>query len=128
MEENDISAEDQEEEAAKMEPVCQKTDNRAGCNIFAVFMEGRCMVVGSQKRVLQSEFGGNNYFLYYYYSSAGDVVEISDSEEEEVVILHPEEPVKVPKQVQFFGIGCGVCTFHRLFIYLIFLCRFLLKR
>lgn len=105
MEENDISAEDQEEEAAKMELVCQKTDNRAGCKIFAVFMEGRYMVVGSQKKVLQSEFGGNNYFLYYYYySSAGDVVEISDSEEEEVVILHPEEPAKVPKLVQFFGI------------------------
>lgn len=53
MEENDISAEDQEDEVAKMERVYQETDNRAGWNIFAVFMEGRCIVVGSQKYVLQ---------------------------------------------------------------------------
>lgn len=51
MEENDISAEEQEEEVAKMEEVYQETDNRAGCNILAVFMEGGCIVVGSHKNV-----------------------------------------------------------------------------
>lgn len=45
MDENDNSADEQEEEVAKMEEGHQETDNRAGCNIVAVFMEGRCFVV-----------------------------------------------------------------------------------
>lgn len=47
MEENDNSGEEQEEEVTKMEEVYEERDHRAGCNNFAVFMNGRCITVGS---------------------------------------------------------------------------------
>lgn len=45
MEENDNSGE--EEEVTKMEEVYEEREHRAGCNNFAVFMNGRCITVGS---------------------------------------------------------------------------------
>lgn len=65
MEENDNSGEEQGEEVTKMEEVYQGRDNKAGCDNFAVFMEGRCITVRSDINVSQSEFGLNNFIVRF---------------------------------------------------------------
>lgn len=65
MEENDNSGEEQGEEVTKMEEVYQGTDNKAGCDNFAVLMEGGCVTVRSDIKVSQSEFGLKNFIVRF---------------------------------------------------------------